>query len=435
MLSLILTIALAVAPSSRVANVSLGDDPVANRQALQDAHNSLLANVPPGGKVALPSGDYQVSGKVRVWCDWTCWEGEGREATGLQQVGNRHDPIFEVGLPPVPVGKALTPDHFPLAPDGLFDSTVAQGHVGFRTFGASHLSQQAGPFCYGTRQDYWGRTKVLTIESVLDLSRIDKAKEAVCLFGASKNGVPAPYKLWWTGIAGGGTSYHFDFQTADGKVWSVPIPCQATAPEKLTVTVDLVNAKVGAWLNQTQVKLPELGPKFAASSALGFAPNKSIPFNLGISGLSVVNADGWNGAPDDWTCYGLAFYNSAPYADDGAGKPQRRLDGGAVNDARFFNAGRMDCICLIPFVDDPARAAANRCVVEQTGNAAAYTQGSLSVIDNDPIQALKATTKGFTLRGLTLRGIRTTDRPSNWLGCCTLGSRISTWAVASPWGW
>jgi hypothetical protein len=379
----------------------LGADPAGNRAALQAAHDALASLAPPGGKVKLPGGDYTIAGPIASWCDWIAWEGEGREATTLRMSPYRHDSVFVVGLSPRPLGRSLSSDHF-VSSDGLFDATAGAGRRGLRTKGDAHVAQQAGPFAFATRRDYWGKTRALTVEAVLDLSRVPKSQEAVCLFGMSKNGTPSPWKLWYS--TPGTPSYHFTYTTADGKTWDLPIPSAAAGLDKLTVTVDLANGRALAWLGGTQVKLPDLGPTFPASAALGFLPNAPCPFVLGIAGYSAVVSDGWNGAPADWTCHGLALYASAPYVDGGPGASQKRTDGTPLEDKRFFDAGRADCIACLPLTDDPATACSTRGLTVQGGNAAVYSTGTLAIVDNDALQALQATTTGTTLRGMTLRG-------------------------------
>jgi hypothetical protein len=384
---------------ARVVAVPLGADPQANRRALQAAHDALAALSPPGGTIAILPGDWTIAGSVQSWGDRIRWRGPGRESCRIASVGG-FSPVFVLGMPPTNNGARLTPDHFVVAA-GTLDETLTGRRWGFRTKGDAHIAQQAGPFAFAGRGDYYGKTNCLTLDVALDLSRIPATQENLSLCGLSRQQFPSPWKLWWVGPAGGGPTYWLSFRTADGKVWHAQVADPSTAGiDRLSITIDLAAGKALAWLNGAQVAVPDLGPAFAASAATGFWPNTECPFLVGASGISCVGVTDYQGQAGDWTLWGLSLSAGRRYADDGTGTPQRRPDGAPMDDGtRFFKYFLPEVIAQVALSDAPDAACANRVVTATGGGYGLPNFTTAHVLDN-AIQEPR--TVGQTVEGLTI---------------------------------
>lgn len=365
-----------------------GNNPAANRKAIQAAIDSLDPSLIPArtygawGVVYIPGSDqpWAIDGPIFLDQSQVKVVGDG-PSSRVAMTYPRTDHCFILGVQRRPQGVALTPDHF-VDLYGKLDSTAAPAagnRFGFRTRGDAHLAQHGGPLNYAA--DFWASTRQITVEFATDFAATPYSDGPY--FGLSDMAKLCP---WMLHAAGG--QFNIDFQTADpadpaapGKGRQVNFNPPTTAGvHRIAFQVDLVNAAITAYVDGTQVAVVNYaGADFTPAANLKFAPNQDSAFLVGASGRG-SNAVGSQyyvtGASLDRTVYGLRVSQGLRYAADGVGTPQRRLDGGTINDYSTYFQNDAATIALFPFLDPPATAAATRVVGVQSGSCCQNVQTS-----------------------------------------------------------
>jgi hypothetical protein len=395
----------------RTLGIWPGGDPTANRLALQAA-------VDAGTPLFFPSGTYRFD--LPIFGDkGVRWVGEDRVATTLAAVAGNQYPIVILGLPRAPQGVALSPDHFvDLATAGpgaspILDPTAWPGgnatpgvRWGLRTWvddpaagrRGAHLAQQWGPLAM---PDAWrDPPQKLTVDIALDLSHAALAPaQSYSFLGIADGGTPQPWVayLFSNGI-------RVDFLTADGVLRHVAMGHAGTTFQRLSFQIDLTTAEVLAFINRVQsaVDLSQVGPGWAPG--LAFASNRNSPFQVAAAGGSVSAVAEVYGAPVDLTLCGLRVTLDAVYAGDGAGRPQRRLDGTPNDDGHQF-FGRIVSVSgpqhWLPLADDPATFAPLRLVRQQSFINGSFCNYVLLFLDNT-LHGVTGATTGGSIRDLTI---------------------------------
>lgn len=381
-----------------------GNNPAANRRAIQAAIDSLDPSLIPSrtygawGVVYIPGNDqpWAIDGPIFLDQNQVKIVGDG-PSSRVAMTYPHTDHCFILGVQRKPQGVALSPDHF-VDLYGKLDATAAPTagtRFGFRTKGDAHLAQHGGPLNYAV--DFWASTRQITVEFATDFAATPYSDGPY--FGLSDMAKLCP---WMLHAAGG--QFNIDFQTADptdptaaGKGRQVNFnPPTGTGIHRIAFQIDLVNAVITAYIDGTQVAIVNYaGADFIPSANLKFAPNQDSAFLIGASGRG-SNAVGSQyyvtGASLDRTIYGLRVSQGLRYASEGVGTPQRRLDGGAINDFSTYFQNDAATIALFPFLDPPATAAATRLIGVQSGSCCQNVQTSTLALSASHASNFSSTT-------------------------------------------
>jgi hypothetical protein len=259
----------------------------------------------------------------------------------------RADPVVMLGFGKRPDGKALTADHaFPLG--RKLDATVGGSRWGFRTRNDCHLSQVAGPFSAAPYADL----RRLTMEYAYDSSVAGEHSAPIAGIDGVWELIDGPtWLLWfWTADAPGSPPTRNDLSFAGPKTPGV---------HRITLQFDFDARTMTPYVDGVQVKVVGewKAPVPPAGSKTHFAANQAKPFGLGgVAPVASRHGNDWWGRDQNYdrAICGFALYSRARYADDGPGRPQRRLDGRPINDRlRYFDGDATDLIGLLDLTDPP----------------------------------------------------------------------------------
>ena len=361
------------------------DDRTDNALAFQTAIDTLAARMkkllPPGhrtvGTVLIPAAPHSYKTSKPVWVDHSFIEIRGEGAgTKIETFPGYNHPLFLFGLRrsasfrkdgkdiPLIADAAYRPDAF-----GRLDASAAPkpgDRRGFRSRGDALIQAQATPLSDGPRHsradwttDHWTETRALTIESAVEV-RGATLPASLPLFGmgVATSDKPSPVlihtgeegQVW---IAFATQSEAFGPRTCRKADFRVP---SGRGVRRLTVQIDLDKATVAAFVDGVQVVTGNhLGDDF--KPGLKFAENDYFPLLIGDAGGDRPALGASNGI--DWILYGLLFTKTLRYREDGAGRPQRRVDkpDARLDDRyRYFTLPGDDPgqIGHFSFTDDPA---------------------------------------------------------------------------------
>ena len=365
------------------------------------------------GLVLVPASPEVYRFSKPVWVDHPFIEIRGEGPGSRIEVFPTNDhPLFIFGLrriATIPVkGKPVTlvvDERYRTDLYGRLDLSAAgapRTRWGFRSRGETLIQSQASPMSDGPQHsrgdyttDHWTETTGLTIETAIEFGG-ETLPKALPLFGMGlgPNVQPSPF-LMHTGDEPGEVCLQFGTQsepfgpvTARKVYFQLPI---AKGVRRLTVQIDLKQAKTSAFVDGIQVKTSGiLGPALVAG--LRLAENDYYPLLIADSGGNRPSLGSANGI--DWVLYGLLFSKTVRYQDQAPGQTQRRVDRGKIDDRyRYFTLPADDPgqIGHFAFTDDPATS--GRILTIQGGpaslnhKAAAFIHHSLSnhqggIIDN-----------------------------------------------------
>ena len=377
-----------------------------NSVPIQAAIDALAAKLGsntngPKGIVYIPSAPLPYVVYKTIWVDSPNIEiqGDGWGSQVAMSPFCKHN-VFQFGVrrveqsvingtwTPVPIDAAHRPDLY-----GILDSTVvnAPGHMwGLRTNGDSFAQFQASPMSSGPPSavggycsDYWAETTQLTIECCISPPAGQQFPANTPLFGMGlAYWQPSPitvmtwsqpntvYVTFVTSDIGPGYNlgnHNFAFSLAG-----------FTAPFRIAIQIDLVNAVCSAFVNGTQVPFiqawnlsPTSWRPFAPNSGLRFLQNDYFPFMVGVDNIRTPYANSPTGL--DLAVYGLRLSNTIRYQNNGAGKPQQRTDSptAPITDLYAYFTDDANTIAYLKFNDNPATA--QRTISVQHGSVLAYS--------------------------------------------------------------
>jgi hypothetical protein len=349
------------------AAVGIGNA-TATRKALQAAHDSLAAT---GGTVYIPgsTGRYYIDGPVFHDAPSITFKGDG--VTSRIEAGVRMDcPMFLVGMQRGgSAGGGPSANHwFDLF--GRLDAAAvgAPGQKrGLRLRGDHTLCTGASPFTF-CRGDFWQETRTVVIEWAMDYAQAPFANNPI--MGMSRKAEPCPWVLYATN-----NRINLDFRTNNGTVekgdywgFNFAAPLGGAGVHHFAVQLDLPTGVATAFVDNVQVAVAGLHPALGTSRK--FVSNRNRPFKigtLGVFGPEQASEFYQTNGPLDMGLCGLRVSTALRYANDGAGQPQRRLDGGTVNDSRYFVSDAA-CLALLPLTDDPASPTIHSRLAAVTGS-------------------------------------------------------------------
>jgi hypothetical protein len=388
---------------ARALGVPSGDaSPAATRKALQALIDTSTAADP--AVLDLSGGPWTVDRPLQADTDGLQIVGEG-PGTVLRGVGSVTPLCIGVARRPVDPDAggraALGPADF-VDLSGLLDASAAPApgrRWGYALGQRNHLAFPASPFSHGRRR-YWSTgcdayrlTRQVTAEWACRIATSPWTPGPLMGLADERGGDPSPWLISvgsssggggaLPAVPGGGTQLMIDLRTAETDVprrFFVPLPAGLTGVHRFAVQIDLVGAKVTAFLDKQQVAVTPspAGPSWTPAANLRFRENAYSPFLVGAMGMRISSTGappeyignsfpngGWSLNPtpaNDRTILGLRVSNAAPYADDGPGKAQRRLDGGATDDAAAYFNPRPWTLALLPMDEAPDVIAADRSV-------------------------------------------------------------------------
>jgi hypothetical protein len=336
--------------------------------ALEKIHAEILtyrATHPGDGcTIRIPGGHWYTDVPILWDLEYTRFVGDGADTTILQSTGQFSALIL--GLRSNPGGKAWTDDHW-VDLNGKMSFASSPGkYYGIRTKTDAHAAFWADPFSFsGCASDganaYWSGVRKLTIDFCIDWPAppTNSNQNTIDLFSISDGSRWTPFC-----IRVYGRTYYFEFRLADGKhrgfSFSLPPSMAASGVHRVSFQIDTVAGTAQAFLGDTNANRVQVatnyygsgGATFDATTNLTFLANEIHPFMIG--GVS-PNAMGPGGAQNrvDHSFYGLQFSNKCLYANNGAGKPQVRVDGAAVSDSNCFHSVQGDPATIVT-LDNPS---------------------------------------------------------------------------------
>ena len=367
-----------------------GDGVTNNSVPIQAAIDDLILKMTfPNaykGVVFIPSAPLPYAVVQTLWVDSENIEiqGEGwgtqvqmlaRHSTFLFGVRRTEYQIVNGARQPLQISSAYRPDLF-----GKLDTSVvssAGSHWGLRTNGNSFVQFQASPISSGPSSsagqfycDYWTQTAQLTIEFCIEPPDGQLFPTGVPLLGMGITpNEPSPFLI---SIWDDPSKVLVQFRTADvGGGYNLPnrsfafFLTGATAPYRIAIQFDLVNAICSAFVNGLQVTLqqtsnltPGSSLPFAPKSGLAFSQNQYYPFMIGVDN---IHGPFNSSTGIDLRLYGLRISNTLRYQNSTPGQPQTRLDspGATINDAYAYFGNDSNTICFLAGTDNPTTSGAS----------------------------------------------------------------------------
>ena len=383
-----------------------GDGVTDNSVPIQAAIDDLISKMTfPNsfkGVVFIPSAPLPYAIVETLWIDAQNVEIQG-EGWGTQvQMLARHS-AFLFGVRrteyqtvngtrvPLQINASNRPDLY-----GKLDGSVvssAGSRWGIRTNGNSFVQFQAGPMSSGPSSsagqfycDYWTQTTQLTLYFCVEPPSGQLFPMGVPLLGMGVSASePSPFLV---SIWDDPNKVLVMFRTADvGGGFNLPNRLFAfslagsTAPYRIAIQIDLVNAVCSAFVNGVQVALQQtsnLTPSstlpFVPNSGLAFSQNQYYPFMIGVDNIHGP----YNSATGiDLRLYGLRISKTLRYQNNGAGQPQKRLDNPAatINDAYAYFGNDASTVCFLAGTDNPARLGRVVTVLHGGASAAGPSSG------------------------------------------------------------
>lgn len=214
----------------------------------------------------------------------------------------------------------------------------------------------------------------------------------------------------------GGGQNQYDIRLTDefGNEGSVSIqPLSATGLQRLAWQFDLTGAtpSVIAFVDGVQVAVNTSGAFWSVAGPKSLLVNNYNPWIFGANSNTADNRPplGAYGASTgiDYICAGFQIYLENPYANDGVGQPQRRLDAGTINDNyRYGQGGKTDNLILAQLyrTDSPVSDPTNRRVTFYNGNSGGLFHGYMLQIGQYDNTQGNGGISGNALTGLQLVG-------------------------------
>ena len=321
-----------------------------NRRAIQaaiDSFDPALVGIDRArGTVKVPAADgpFLVDGPIFLDQSRVDLVGEGR-GSEIRMDGAKSHPTLVLGIRRRPVRDGqpveLSPGHF-VDLHGRLDRAACPRpgmRWGIRTLGKAHVTTQgtaldAGPI------GGWPALRSLAVDLAIEFP--GEVPTTAILLGVSERDHLKPFLLE---VAAGRYSVQLD--TDDGPTRrGFTFEAGRGRLQRVAFHVDLENGKIAAYVDGRQVDTKgNLPPK------LRLVANDHSPFGLGASaGVCNVVTD-QHGAPADWLACGLRLGDSPRYADNGPGRPQRRLDGRPIDDESTYFEGGPDRLASLPLAD------------------------------------------------------------------------------------
>jgi hypothetical protein len=311
-----------------------GDDPQAAIDALDVPHI-----------VRLPGRKERYGNNEPIWLDknFVTLEGD-RDLTTVSPilVGLRRVPLSPDTGKPQRLNDPLTPYTFDALP--LLDGSITSTWTALWLRGDSHLVGKAVPLALGPKGG-WSAVETIVIEWAQQVDPAYPNGTIMGLFGdAADSTNPSPFRIKQQDGA-----IDWDWRTGDGQRHGLRI--KGPAPDsKGVVRYSLqMSPKAGTaqvYANGVQVAWqPEYSPMIPGQK---FAENMLAHFAVGGAGRLEI-PDTAQGLLPDLRILGLRIVLAPLYADDGAGKPQRRLDGKPVTDNSRLTNG-YDSPVLLDFL-------------------------------------------------------------------------------------
>jgi hypothetical protein len=351
--------AIAQPPASRYdirsyGTVQGGENPVANRKAIQAAHDA--AKAAGGGIVYIPAGRLLVDRPVAWDGDGVGCAGDGMGLSVIESTGT-WPPIY-VGLRRVLPGEGpFSADHFVDA-TGKVDTSAGQ-RWGICTKGDSYLVSAGSALALGPPGG-WPSVKALTFDALIDFgpTPLSAAPASYPLCGVSADETaPGP----WQFRADPNYGLQVIWKTGDGinRNFNFGNPAQLVGVKRLAWQIDFEHGAYLALIDKVQAAT-QTGPNGVWLGAgwkpgLKFVTNEFSPFMVGFQGAGL-------GRPGPAiTVLGLHVTPTCRYGDVGVGQPQHRLDAASisggdagVNDANTYYYQSPNTLAYFLFADNPS---------------------------------------------------------------------------------
>ncbi len=361
-------------------------------QAAVDALITILKASPPSGGltnsprgvVYIPNSTLPYVVQKTIWVDYPGIEirgdGWGSQismnaslAHNVLQFGARRTETTTVNGQPasLQIDSAHRPDAY-----NVLDSSAAAApgrRWGLRTNANSFVQFQASPLCAGVQSslgqyawDYWTSINALTMEFCIEPPAGQQFPANTPLFALGITGYQPSPLIVSTGSSP--NTLTVGFKTSDipasynaGERNFTFSLAGASAPYRVAIQIDLVNAVCSAYVNGVQVALVST-TNLSAASTIPFNPNAGLTFQQNDYFPFMIGADNVHGplqtasSAIDLSVYGLRLSNTLRYQNNGAGKPQTRTNSptSPINDAFAYFTNDTFTIAFLTMLDDPA---------------------------------------------------------------------------------
>ena len=371
---------------------AIPDDDKPDDVAFQRAIDALGSRLPNGqrvvGMVIIPPGTFDFAAPLIVDRDYTIIRGAEQGLTTLRSAQGSNSPLLMLGIrrewpnkKKLKIGRGNWVDSFghldreaAPRPGMLWGVRPRDGVVTFWDGALAHVNKEG-----------YESVRVLTVEWAIAAPNGGTLDTGACL-GLAQKSFPDP----WTVLSQEQDGTEVYFRTSDQPVsleerWSFGFPRSRSGVKgvrRRAFTIDLEKGKVMAWADGIQVAC---SPVAAASlygvkstrgpfkPGLKFMRNELVPFCLGGVTMGGHYRGDMTPGEADWIFHGVRVSAGAIYADDGPGRPQRRLDKGSISDASAYFGSEPSTIgflkqnvdplgphggMLVQFADGPASGSA-----------------------------------------------------------------------------
>jgi hypothetical protein len=311
----------------------------------------------------VPAGWYACSGRIDL-PDYVELKGEGGSTTIASWQGYAHTPVT-IGIPTGGLDPKYRPDPWNGGNPKL-DATAITGpgqRHSIATNGDAFINAPASPFSHGGAAtkfqgaDAWTETRKLTQDFAIEGPKGGPIPAGAALFGVGDYAGSSPGVFFlrvdapnvFTLLVSTQAARHEDWSSRSVQYFRFSTGA-ATGVQRIAVSLDLDAGKVRAYGNGVQLDVQP----FVTTTWPD--PKRSLNENRYDSWSMNHGASPPSGPYFDWTLHGYSVRRSCPYADDGAGRPQRRIDGGPIGDRwRYFPTAPVEWADVIGYLplDEP----------------------------------------------------------------------------------